>query len=379
MNEIQEVKSLLPLRLKHINTDAPLHRITVCTRPFRASGPRIEIEQLGEQLLIHNYGHGGSGWSLSWGSAACVLDFLRDVRPRSLHVAVIGAGAIGITTALTLQRAGYRVSIYAQDRPLETRSARATGSWTPDSRIALREAVSARFEDKWRWLARETFSAFEPYISMTSRPVEWADRFVLSDSQPDPQRAEFDRQDSHGFFRYSPGLDGITASMSLIPREQSPFPTPYAWRSRSLTFNVSALISVLLEEFQHGGGRIEVRTFRTPADLTSLRERVIANCTGWGARHLFGDKSLTPIRGQIAWLPAQPGVSYGVVYGDLRIVGRQDGIVVQHSPQGDDTGWNDASETPDPEAASAGVKALASLQAGIRRASRAVPANIQRD
>jgi D-amino-acid oxidase len=41
---------------------------TVGLRPFRASGPRIESEQLGNKTLVHNYGHGGSGWSLSWGT-----------------------------------------------------------------------------------------------------------------------------------------------------------------------------------------------------------------------------------------------------------------------------------------------------------------------
>lgn len=44
-------------------------RITVCTRPFRAQGPRIEREKIAGREVIHNYGHGGSGWSLSWGSA----------------------------------------------------------------------------------------------------------------------------------------------------------------------------------------------------------------------------------------------------------------------------------------------------------------------
>src|SRR5689334_8151434 len=47
--------------------------ITVCTRPFRAQGPRIETERLGRKTLVHNYGHGGSGWSLSWGSATLAM------------------------------------------------------------------------------------------------------------------------------------------------------------------------------------------------------------------------------------------------------------------------------------------------------------------
>src|SRR5512145_1694968 len=45
-------------------------RITVCARPFRAQGPRLDVENVGTKTVVHNYGHGGSGWSLSWGSGA---------------------------------------------------------------------------------------------------------------------------------------------------------------------------------------------------------------------------------------------------------------------------------------------------------------------
>ena len=43
-------------------------RTTVGLRPYRPSGFLLRPERLGEKLLIHNYGHGGSGMSLSWGT-----------------------------------------------------------------------------------------------------------------------------------------------------------------------------------------------------------------------------------------------------------------------------------------------------------------------
>src|SRR2546427_12374037 len=43
-------------------------RITVCTRPFRAQGPRLDVEKVGTKTVVHNYGHGGSGWAVSRGS-----------------------------------------------------------------------------------------------------------------------------------------------------------------------------------------------------------------------------------------------------------------------------------------------------------------------
>ena len=41
--------------------------LEACLRPFRPQGPRIEAERMGRKTIVHNYGHGGSGWSLSWG------------------------------------------------------------------------------------------------------------------------------------------------------------------------------------------------------------------------------------------------------------------------------------------------------------------------
>src|SRR5262245_61493353 len=38
-------------------------------RPFRPSGFVVRTERLGEKTVIHNYGHGGCGVTLSWGTA----------------------------------------------------------------------------------------------------------------------------------------------------------------------------------------------------------------------------------------------------------------------------------------------------------------------
>jgi D-amino-acid oxidase len=43
-------------------------------RPFRKSGVRLECGKLRDgRTVIHNYGHGGSGFTLSWGCAEKVL------------------------------------------------------------------------------------------------------------------------------------------------------------------------------------------------------------------------------------------------------------------------------------------------------------------
>jgi D-amino-acid oxidase len=48
-------------------------------RPFRRSGFRLERDRLrDDRIVIHNYGHGGAGFTLSWGCAREVL----SKRPR---------------------------------------------------------------------------------------------------------------------------------------------------------------------------------------------------------------------------------------------------------------------------------------------------------
>ena len=59
-----------------------LIRSVVGLRPYRPGGFLVEAERLGNKLLVHNYGHGGAGITLSWGSASLALD-LEEKRDRT--------------------------------------------------------------------------------------------------------------------------------------------------------------------------------------------------------------------------------------------------------------------------------------------------------
>ncbi len=346
-----------------------IFRITVCLRPFRATGPRFDVEKVGTKTVVMNYGHGGSGWSLSWGSADFAVRKAMQALPGEREIAIIGAGALGLTAALTAQRMGYNVTIYAKERPPYVRSARATGSWTPDSRVALESAVTSDFSAAWEAMARTSFGMYQSYLGTAGSPIEWTDRYTLSDDPPPSANsprvnAAGDTETRHDFIHLNSRIADLTPRPQMMPAGSTPFPTKYVRRSTSLSFNVAGYSKQLLQEFQIAGGRIETREFNTPADLGALPQRLIVCCTGYGSRALWSDESIVPVRGQIAWLIPQEGATYGINYRGLNVLARRDGIVIQPaSDRGEEEGWNDTNEQPDRAAAEAGVKVLQELYA----------------
>ncbi|WP_263365377.1 FAD-dependent oxidoreductase [Edaphobacter bradus] len=351
------VGPIIPIRA-HVDR---IFRITVCLRPFRAAGPRLDVERVGDKVVVHNYGHGGSGWSLSWGSADVVVRKALEAANGSKEVAVVGCGALGLTAAITAQRAGLRVTIYAKERPPFVRSSRATGSWTPGSRIALTSAAAPEFAAQWEAMARTSFAMYQSYLGMPGTPIEWTDRYVLSDMTDEEAGTQRKQMDGHGFAHYQERIADITPNAQEIPAGMHPFPTKHVWRSTSLTFNVADYSRQLMNDFMIAGGVIETREFHSPQEVAALQQKVILNCTGYGARQLWADESIVPVRGQIAWLIPQEGVNYGLGYKDLNVLARRDGIVIQPNPHGEETGWNDMNEQPDRGEAEDGVRELQEL------------------
>ncbi|PWU08468.1 MAG: D-amino-acid oxidase [Terriglobia bacterium] len=351
-----------------------IFRVTVCLRPFRAAGPRLDVERVGDKTVIHNYGHGGSGWSLSWGSSSIAVEKAMGIGER--NVAVIGCGALGLTSATLLQQAGAQVTIYAKERPPDVRSSRATGSWTPDSRIALTNSVSSGFPALWEKMARKSFHTYESYLGLAGNPVEWTDRYTLSDEGPGGVRTNRSQGDVLDFARYQDRIADLTPRSKELPPGAHPFPTRYATWNTSLMFNIASYSRQLMNDFLIEGGKIETTEFHSPSELSRLTQKVVINATGYGSRALWSDESIVPVRGQIAWLIPQPEVNYGVIYKNINILGRRDGIVVQYFGGGDMYGYNDADENPDRQAAEESVRVVAELYHRMsEKASRSLPAS----
>jgi glycine/D-amino acid oxidase-like deaminating enzyme len=87
-------------------------------------------------------------------------------------------------------------------------------------------------------------------------------------------------------------------------------------------------LRALLRDFRLVGGRVVLQEFHDIAEITTLPEPVVVNCSGLGSRVLFSDTELIPIKGQLTLLLPQPEVNYIVLAGGLYMFPRRDGIVL---------------------------------------------------
>ncbi|MEJ1961077.1 MAG: FAD-dependent oxidoreductase [Gammaproteobacteria bacterium] len=333
--------------------------ITVCTRPFRAQGPRIEAERLGRKTIVHNYGHGGTGWSLSWGSSTLALRHVLATRER--EIAVIGCGALGLTSALLAQRAGLKVRIYAKERPPDVRSTFATGNWSPNSRFCTQESATPEVAARWEEMARISFRSYQFMLGLPGDPIEWRDGYSVPDDREEAGSAP-EQASEPEYPDLERRIRDLGPRRQILEEGTHPFPTPVVARYSNLIFNISAYTHLLISDFLAAGGIIETREFEKPGDIAKLREKTVVNCTGYGARALFGDESVTPVRGQIVRLIPQPEVTYGLTYRDLYMLPRRDALILQTQAAGD---FGSADITPDRAAAERTVQTLADLNVRI--------------
>ena len=99
-------------------------------------------------------------------------------------IGVIGCGALGLTSALLAQRAGLSVRIYAKELPPDVYSMRASGLWTPDSRICDAQHAAALAE-RWEEMTRVSHATYQSLLGVPGRPIEWIDGYALSDAPAD--------------------------------------------------------------------------------------------------------------------------------------------------------------------------------------------------
>jgi D-amino-acid oxidase len=291
-------------------------RTVVGLRPYRATGFVVRAEKFGEKLIIHNYGHGGGGITLSWGTSQLATELLPGEPVPA--VAVIGCGAVGLATARLLQDRGLRVTIYASELPPNTTSNIAGGQWLPFD-VFESGKPSAAFMNQF---LRATELAYRRYQMLVGSRygIRWIRNYSL-------RRHEFDEADLEGI--RSP-IRKFMPEMRKLSESEHPFSGyQYVRQYDTMLIEPPIYLNAMLTDFRIAGGSLRMVKFEQATQLQQLVEPVIFNCTGLGARALFDDQELNPIKGQLTVLLPQPEVNYlALMEDDLYMFSRTDGILL---------------------------------------------------
>ena len=276
----------------------------------------VRAEKLGDILLVHNYGHGGGGITLSWGTAKLAVDL--GAPGRSGAAAVLGSGAVGLATARLAQEAGFAVTIYTKALPPQTTSNVAGGQWFPFS-VSDPDKRTPQFNQQF--LAAAEFAYRRYQIMLGSRyGIRWIRNYYPTNDGL--LETGYLGKQSVFALRMMPEL------RDLVPAEY-PFPVYKQVRQfDTLLIEPPIYLAAMLDEFLIAGGKVVVREFPDRAAIMQLSETLVFNCTGLGAKALFQDDELTPIKGQLTFLLPQPEVQYAVLLGDLYMFPRSDGILL---------------------------------------------------
>lgn len=275
-------------------------------RPYRRKGFVVRVEALGEKRLVHNYGHGGGGITLSWGTSRLACDL--GLQGHSGPVAVLGSGAVGLATARLVQEAGFPVTIYAAALPPDTTSNVAGGQFHPFA-VFREDEASADFKAQFAKALDYSWRRYQIMVG-DDYGIRWLPTYVEAEG-PEARTIE----------TFPP------INRMLQPAEH-PFNWPATLRYDTMYVETGRYLRQMIRDVELAGGRIEVRRFASPADIAVLQERLVFNCTGLGSRDLFNDQDLHPARGQLAILEPQQEVQYAFTGGPGYMFPRPDGIIL---------------------------------------------------
>lgn len=249
-------------------------------RPGRIGGFRLAAEKMAEKLVVHNYGHGGDGYTLSWPCAQWAADQISAAQPDV--VGIIGAGVSGLTTAWLLARRGIKVTIYADKFSPDTTSNIAGAIILTGPNYRSGDNANAGPSD-------DTINAgvspgFTPFLNKQRYGVYWIDHIQMR-----PLRRE-----------------GQSPQETFLGRRVTD-------KYRTIMVDPNYYLAALMQDLSEMGVKFWTKKFTTIEGLAGLPHPALVNCSGLGAGLLFGDENMFPIRGQLTLLKPQPEIDYSYV------------------------------------------------------------------
>lgn len=238
--------------------------------------------------------------------------------PKQKRAAVIGAGIIGLSTALALQDNGYGVSIYTELPSERSTSSKAAASFKPHE-VAYNQLTQDMVQRGWMAYDRLSNDFDHTGVRMHTH-------WEASSSPKDKSQAPY-LEVVRGLEEYeSPHIPGGYS---------------YGWKYDTYFIDTPIHLRWAQDKLRAGGAEITSgRKFDNLGDFEELDEEVIFNCTGLGARELCDDDKVIPIKGQIVLTDPQPGMEYSISADGFYVYPRQGDTVL-----GGTTEWNAEDES----------------------------------
>ncbi|MFG0306807.1 MAG: FAD-dependent oxidoreductase [Phycisphaerales bacterium JB040] len=286
-------------------SDAAILRAVCALRPCRTGGLRLERDEsdLGDTPLIHNYGHGGCGVTLGFGTAEVAADLVEANTRAPSHTLVLGGGVVALTTALELLTRGHRVTMLAQAYATDTTSNIAGALWLPTG-IDFPDPGAKR--DAFNAILRRAFSRF---TALEEPGEQWGGRWGV-ERLPVYEPAS------------APHFPEFFESGAIDPpRDIDELPVGAA-RTRGRVFetlfiHTPRFLNVLRGEVESRGGRLLGAAFASRDDIaraaTEHQADAVVNCLALASRELFDDPAVYPARGVLVHARPAP---LGYIYHD---------------------------------------------------------------
>lgn len=305
--------STLHLNPVHVSRDRILKTV-VGLRPYRKTGYVVRRETLGDKTIVHNYGHGGCGVTLSWGTAALAVKEV--LRTKETKIAVLGCGAVGLAAARLLQQRGLQPTIYAREVPPNTCSDIAGARWYPFDLFNFQAVTPEYIASVWQ-ASRVSYDTFMK-LDKAKYGIFLRPTYMFQNSPLSP----------HSLLNFDSPIKDLLPGLRELATAENLLNSRVTRTFQTMMIEPAIYLPAVIQDYKQAGGHIVQREFHSAADLALLPERVVVNCTGLGAATLFGDKELAPIKGQLTILTPQSEVDYVALPLGRYMFPRKDGIVL---------------------------------------------------
>lgn len=279
-----ERREITPPRLNAVN----LGKRILCHRPMREGTPAMSVETVDGKTIVNDYGHGGGGWTLAPGAVKYAIGLAQqqiDSKQfnKQTPIAIVGAGAIGLFTALELTNQGYNnITIYAEQFENLT-SHQAGGLLAPvsmDNAPELQKTIDKIGIDAYKfykeialnknkqiphgakivstYFTNREESGLEPYVGVVMQPA----KDVIVD---------FKNGTTHQMVVYD---DGIFMDTGYL---------------------MNSLTNVLKKS------KVKFVKYKV-TNFAEIKQNIIFNCTGFGAKDLSHDAKMISVQGHLIML-----------------------------------------------------------------------------